>query len=50
MDVYGRVLRTWMPAIHAGMTGGVASCRNPSTRMHLIFDALQAIVIMNRSR
>jgi hypothetical protein len=20
MDVFGRILRTWMPAIHAGMT------------------------------
>ena len=26
MDVSGRILRTWMPAIHAGMTSSLFSC------------------------
>jgi hypothetical protein len=26
MDVSGRILRTWMPAIHAGMTRSSFSC------------------------
>ena len=25
-DVSGRILRTWMPAIHAGMTSSLFSC------------------------
>jgi hypothetical protein len=26
MDVSGRILRTWIPAIHAGMTNSPFSC------------------------
>ena len=49
MDVSGRILRAWMPAIHAGMTE-VADGKNPveywrwRRAMCLFFDALWASV------
>ena len=49
MDVSGRILRAWMPAIHAGMTEAAEGQNAVENwrwrgRMHLFFHALQTSV------